>query len=84
VSLEKFHFDGVDGKDYELPKQIPGGALRKARKLSALDAAFTVFENTADEATIAAWDLLPTTVGMKILNDWFQGVSAPNSPSSSS
>lgn len=78
MALEKFHFT-ADGKDYELPKQIPGGALRAARKLGFLDQAFTCFEYVADEKTLEAWDTLPATEGMKVLNDWFQGVTAPNS-----
>lgn len=82
MSLEQFHFT-VDGVDYSVPKQIPGGALRASRKLDFLDAAFTVFESVADEKTLAAWDTLPSTEGLKIINEWFQGLTVPNSSSSS-
>lgn len=83
MTLERFHFKGVDGTDHDLPKQIPGGALRAARNLAPLDQAFTILERAADDETLAAWDELPASEGMAILNDWFQGVSAPNSSSSS-
>ena len=79
MALEKFHFT-VDGTDYELPKQINSGSLRKIRNLDPLDQSLTLFEQNASPEALAAWDTIePHTAGLKIINDWFQGLNAKNS-----
>ena len=81
MTLEKFHFT-VDGKGYTLPKQVPSGALRKARSLSALDAAYTLLETCASPEVLAAHDKLEAKEGLAILNEWMQGLTAGESSSS--
>lgn len=85
MSLERFHFTGADGVDYTLPKQIPAGALRKSRKATdQLDQVFTILEEVADEATLAALDALPVGELANVAKAWMQGMTAGESSSSSS
>jgi hypothetical protein len=77
-----FHFTGADGKDYSLPKMVKGGDLRKIRKLSNADQMFTLFEQLADEETLAALDDLSTAQVSDVYNDWMDGMSSGESSSS--
>lgn len=83
MTLERFHFKAGD-KDFTLPKQIPAGALRKARNLDPLDQIFTILEEVADTETLAAIDSLSVQELTVVARDWMQGLSAGESSSSPS
>lgn len=62
----------LDGKQYSLPKRIPVGALRKARKLEGADQIFAILETVADEATINALDSLEISEFISVTKKWMQ------------
>lgn len=64
-----FTWTSPDGKQVTLPSlnSVPGGVLRKHRKLDELDFLFSVLEDVATDEQIAAVD----EVGLGDLNEMF-------------
>ena len=84
MAHEKFHFTGIDGNDYTLPKKISAGAFRKVRKAAnEMDMFFDLIEEIASPEAQNALDAMDLSEFASVLKDWMQGATAPNSPSSS-
>jgi hypothetical protein len=81
MSAEKFSFKGPDGKTYKIPhfKNLPTGALRKARKASDdLDRAFLIIENVMgeDSPELKAIDNMTVEQFGEFVKSWTQGAPA--------
>jgi len=83
MTQERFYFTGNDGEQYSLPKSVPSGALRKMRNLDYMDGIFTLLEECADPATLAALDALEIPDLGKVAKDWMQGLTTGKWGSSS-
>lgn len=81
-----FTFDH-NGRQYTLPrfKNLKGGVLRRTRRLSPLDMMFTMFEEIADEQTLAALDDMDTADLEELQQRWLEdsGVTVGESSTSS-
>lgn len=86
ASQDVFEFEH-HGRTYTLPKfgSWSAGLVRRVRKLSDVDATFTILEEVADEETLAAIDSMSTDRFNELQQDWAEhaGVSLGESDSSS-
>ncbi len=81
---EPFEFD-ADGQTWTLAPPN-AGVMRKSRKLidNPMDLMFTMFENVADEPTLAALDTLTVAQVSEVFGDWMASMGGLGKPSGSS
>lgn len=68
---DRFEFEH-NGRTYSLPRfgTWPSGLVRRVRKLSDMDATFTILEEIADPDTLAAIDEMTLEQFNKFEKDW--------------
>jgi len=75
---DRFEFEH-DGEAYSLPKfgSWSAGLVRRVRKLSDVDASFTILEEVADPETLAVIDSMPLERFNELQQEWAEhaGVS---------
>lgn len=84
--MEKFHWTSPGGVEITLPymDKLPGGVIRKNRKLDPMDLMYTLVEAVADEATLEKLDSLPLGDQNKFFEAWQEATASVGESSSSS
>lgn len=82
MASDRFTFK-IEDVEHSLPKQIPFGALRKARGFDLIDQIGIILEDVADPETLAALDQLDPSDVVKKIRPWFKGATPGESSSSS-
>ena|SRR5690554_6166340 len=86
VAEDVFEFEH-GGETHTLPRfgSWSAGLVRRVRKLSDVDATFTILEEVADEAALAAIDSMDLDEFNRLQQDWMEhgGVTLGESDSSS-
>lgn len=84
--LEKFHHILPDGYELKLPKfeNVPAGVLRKTRRMTDLDQAFSILEELMTEEDLEHVDLLDRNGLNDFLKAWRDGSAVDPGESSAS
>jgi len=83
---EKFHWTSPSGVEIILPNmdKIPGGLLRKNRKLDPVDMMFSIVEAICDDTMLAKLDELPMSDLNKLFEAWQESSESVGESSGSS
>lgn len=86
MSMEKFHWTSPSGVEIVLPHmdKLPGGVIRKNRKLDPMDLMFTLLEAVADDNMLAKVDALSLGEQTSLFENWQEGTVSVGESSSSS